>query len=76
MRKGTAFRKHKETRIKQKERVLEVIKAQGEVTTYRLYELLAMKPQSLTGRLSDLEQEGLIYQKGRFIPEAGKPCTI
>lgn len=75
MRKGTAYRKNKELRKRQKEQVFDFIKASESVTTYDLYKAMNFKQSSVTGRLSELEQEGLIYQKGKFIPEIGRPCT-
>ncbi len=76
MRKGTAFRKHKATRVNQCEKVLNLIKDAGKITTYDLYKVSGMKHESVAGRLADLEQAGLIYQSGAFVPEIGRPCTI
>lgn len=65
MRKKTAFRKLKKTRETQEKRVYNAIVRMGEASTYQLYNCLKMGRSSVTGRLSDLEQKGLIYQQVR-----------
>lgn len=71
MRKGTAFRKFKEVRATQKEQVLDFIKKNESICTSDLIVRLKMKHQTVTGRLSELEQDGLIYQSG-WIKKDGK----
>lgn len=75
MRRGTAYRKRKKQRKIIRERVFDYIKTNGEVSTYKIRRALNLKMQTLTGRLSELEQDGLIYQRGVFFPEIGRPCT-
>lgn len=65
MRKGTAFRKKKSTRVTIRQRVFNAIKEKrGGVSTHELRMLLGIQIHSISGRLSELEQAGLIYQKG------------
>ena len=65
MRKKTAFRKLKKLRENQETRVYNAIKRSGNASTYELYGWLRIGKSSITGRLSDLEQKGLIYQQIR-----------
>ena len=77
MRKGTAVRKLKEQRKIQKQIVFEAIQKEPlGIHTNELIFKTKLKHQSLTARLSDLEQAGLIYQKGLFSREKGKPFTV
>lgn len=76
MRKGTAFRKLTERRELHRDKILNLVQSKGEITTYEIYDTLKIKRSSITGRLSELEQAGLIYQKGKFVKEKGAPCTI
>tara|TARA_R110000772_G_scaffold382_4_gene1372 strand:- start:1498 stop:1872 length:375 start_codon:yes stop_codon:yes gene_type:complete len=75
MRKGTTFRKNKDVRKSQREKVFDYIK-KGEASTQEIQFGTRIKIHSLTGRLAELEQDGLIYQRGKFIPEKGQPFTI
>lgn len=65
MRKGTAYRKLKSQRETIRDKVFAYIKSvRGGVSTYQIRDELNLKAHTLSGRLSELEQSGLIYQKG------------
>ena len=77
MRKGTAFRKGKDQRKLLKEVVFEAIQKEDKgIHTSELLFSTGLKHQTLTARLSDLEQEGRIYQKGIFSTDKQRSFTI
>lgn len=66
MRKGTAFRNNKEKRETIRDRVFALISSKRKgISTYQVKAELSLRIHTLSGRLSELEQAGLIYQKGR-----------
>lgn len=65
MRKGTAYRKGKEKRKSLREKVFDLIQEKGEISTSEISETMGVKIHSISGRLSELEERGLIYQKGQ-----------
>lgn len=70
-RKGRAYKAGKQKRKTQEERVLELIQLYTEndpqkgISTDRLVSKTKLKIHSLSARLSELEQDGKIYQKAR-----------
>lgn len=70
-RKGIAYRKGKAKRQTQLEKVFEFIQARtvnpikNGVSTDELVKLTKLKIHSLSARLADLEQDGLIYQNAK-----------
>jgi predicted transcriptional regulator len=70
-RKGRAYKKGKSKRKSQAEKVLEIIQfytkeePQHGISTDRLVEKTGLKIHSLSARLSELEQDGKIYQKAK-----------
>lgn len=77
MRKGTAFRKGKTQRKTIRQVVFEIVKgAKYGVDTHEVARLAGRKIHSISGRLSELEQEGVIYQKARVYKELRQSCTV
>ena len=56
----------KEKRTSIKEQILKFIKDRESVNEYQIKALLNVKRATLIGRLSELQDDGLIYVKGTF----------
>lgn len=69
MRKKDAYEQIKPQRKSLKEKVLEAIHDNKGLTTYELVNKLSLKIHSLSARLAELEQDGLIFQSDRIIGE-------
>lgn len=74
MRKKDAFEQIKPQRKTLKEKVLEAIHDNNGLTTYGLVSVLGLKIHSLSARLAELEQDGLIYQSDKI--EGNKTFTF
>lgn len=62
MRKATTYRNQKAQRKSIKERVFNFILKNEKIHTKDIISKMRLKHQTVTARLSELEQEGLIYQ--------------
>ena len=76
MRKGATFRKFKKERETLREKVFSFIQKNEPICTNDVIVRLRMKHQTATARLSELEQEGRIYQRGVIKKENKRAHTI
>lgn len=77
MRKGAAFRRRKKERELIREKVFRIVQeSKYGVDTHEIARRARMKIHCISGRLSELEQEGRIYQRARVYKEQRHSCTI
>lgn len=79
--KGTSLQtfldeENKEKRKTDKEKVLEIIKEQAPVTRHEVYETMGKYPNQISGRFTELLDEGKIQVAGETENEAGNPVEL